>query len=67
TQHEQVTATLIVKLADDAGDSDSQQVRLDRVLKDAGVPLRADRPLGSGGWRVESAPGADIADRAAWL
>lgn len=67
TQHEQVTATLIVKLADDAGDSDSQQVRLDRVLKDAGLPLRADRPLGSGWWRVESAPGADIADRAAWL
>lgn len=59
------TTTLIVKLADASRDSAAQQTELGRVLADAGLPLTADRPLGSGWWRLQ-AP-ADTKGHATWL
>jgi len=52
------TATLLVRLADGAQDSARQQSELGRVLADAGLPLSADRPLGSGWWRVQAPAGS---------
>ncbi|MFG6489842.1 S8 family serine peptidase [Roseateles sp. BYS78W] len=52
------TATLLVRLADGAQDTARQQSELGRVLADAGLPLRADRPLGSGWWRVQAPAGS---------
>ena len=62
--------TLLVKLAGepaDAADGQAQQALLRRVLADARLPLQAERPLGSGWWRLQSRAGADAAERAAWL
>lgn len=57
---------LIVKLADGAPREDaSQQALLQRLLAEGGLPLAADRPLGSGWWRLRAA--GDTADRSAWL
>ncbi|MBW8844292.1 MAG: S8 family serine peptidase [Burkholderiales bacterium] len=55
---------LIVKLADEHRDDAQQQALLRRVLTDGGLPLTADRPLGSGWWRLQ---GADSGNQAAWL
>ncbi len=59
--------TWIVKLADTAADRRHQQALLQRVLAEGGLPLKAERPLGSGWWRLRAGEAADEPRRAAWL
>lgn len=56
---------LIVKLADAGRDDAAQRAQLQHVLAEAGLPLQADRPLGSGWWRLQASAAADAAGRAA--
>ncbi len=48
------STTLVVKLADARLDHDRQQSVLRRVMADAGVPVQASAPLGSGWWRLQA-------------
>jgi serine protease len=57
--------TLLVKLAEASGDAAAQQAAMHRMLADTGLPLRVDRPLGSGWWRLQATAGT--AKPAAWL
>ncbi len=59
--------TLIVKLADKGRDGAQQQAQLRRVLADARLPLKVERPLGAGWWRLQAGAEADAAAKAAWL
>lgn len=59
--------TLIVKLADAGRDSAQQQALLRHVLADSGLPLKADRPLGAGWWRLQAGSEVDTAAKSAWL
>lgn len=59
--------TLIVKLADESRDGAQQQALLRRVLADAELPLKVERPLGAGWWRLQAGAEADAAAKAAWL
>lgn len=60
-------SALIVKLAQAQGDDRRQRAELSQVLADAGLPLQAERPLGSGWWRLQARVAADAASRAGWL
>lgn len=59
-----VSTTLIVKLAGTADDDAGQRALLRRVLADAGLPLKVDRPLGSGWWRLQGIAAGGAAE---WL
>ncbi|WP_457356092.1 S8 family serine peptidase [Roseateles sp. P5_D6] len=59
--------TLIVKLVDAGRDSVQQQALLRHVLADAGLPLKAERPLGAGWWRLQAGADVDVSAKAAWL
>lgn len=59
--------TLIVKLKDTDRDATQQQSLLRRMLTDANLPLRADRALGSGWWRLVAGVDASADQQARWL
>ena len=61
------STTFIVKLAEDGRDGAQQQAVLRRVLANAGLPLKAHSPLGSGWWRLQASAETDAAGKATWL
>lgn len=59
--------TLIVKLADTGRDGAQQRALLRRVLVENGLPLKAERSVGAGWWRLQADVAADAASAADWL